>query len=66
MGERNGEKYPNLGIKLGLDKLWSYFIIKQLGNYGEIYERNIIPLGISRKLNNIVTQGGLLYVPSFR
>ena len=27
MGERNGDKYPNLGIKLGLDKLWSYFII---------------------------------------
>ena len=69
MGERNGEKYPNLGIKLGLDKLWAYYIIKQLGNYGEIYERNVginTPIGLNRGLNKLYTHGGLLYAPPLR
>ena len=69
MGERNGEKYPNLGIKLGLDKLWSYFIIKQLGNYGEIYERNVginTPVGLNRGLNKLYRHGGLIYAPPLR
>ena len=69
MGERNGEKYPNLGIKLGLDKLWSYFIIKQLGNYGEIYERNVginTPIGLNRGLNKLYRHGGLIYAPPLR
>ena len=69
MGERNGEDYPNLGIKLGLDKLWSYFIIKQLGNYGEIYERNVganTPIGLNRGLNKLYKHGGLIYAPPLR
>ena len=69
MGERNGEDYPNLGIKLGLDKLWSYFIIKQLGNYGEIYERNVglnTPVGLHRGLNKLYKHGGLIYAPPLR
>ena len=69
MGERNGEKYPNLGIKLGLDKLWAYYIIKQLGNYKEIYERNVginTPIGLNRGLNKLYIHGGLLYAPPLR
>jgi len=69
MGERNGEEHPNLGIKLGLDKLWAYYIIKQLGNYGEIYERNVginTPIGLNRGLNKLYTHGGLLYAPPLR
>ena len=69
MGERNGEEYPNLGIKLGLDKLWAYYIIKQLGNYGEIYERNVginTPIGLNRGLNKLYTHGGLIYAPPLR
>ena len=57
MGERNGEEHPNLGIKLGLDKLWAYYIIKQLGNYKEIYERNVginTPIGLNRGLINYI------------
>jgi general L-amino acid transport system substrate-binding protein len=69
MGERNGEEHPNLGIKLGLDKLWAYYIIKQLGNYGEIYERNVginTPIGLNRGLNKLYIHGGLLYAPPLR
>ena len=69
MGERNGEEHPNLGIKLGLDKLWAYYIIKQLGNYKEIYERNVginTPIGLNRGLNKLYIHGGLLYAPPLR
>ena len=69
MGERNGEEHPNLGIKLGLDKLWAYYIIKQLGNYKEIYERNVginTPIGLNRGLNKLYMHGGLIYAPPLR
>ena len=69
MGERNGEEHPNLGIKLGLDKLWAYYIIKQLGNYKEIYERNVginTPIGLDRGLNKLYIHGGLLYAPPLK
>ena len=69
MGERNGEEHPNLGIKLGLDKLWAYYIIKQLGNYKEIYERNVginTPIGLNRGLNKLYRHGGLIYAPPLR
>jgi general L-amino acid transport system substrate-binding protein len=51
-----------LGSYLGLDQDWSLRIIKQVGNYGESYKRNIADTGIlpDRGPNNIWTQGGLL------
>jgi general L-amino acid transport system substrate-binding protein len=56
---------------LGLDKDWAYRIIKQVGNYGESFERNVgpnTPLGIARdgSLNALWTKGGLMYAPPFR
>ena len=57
------------GEELGLSKDWAYNIIKSVGNYGEIFERNIgvnTPLGIARGVNDLWTKGGLQYSPPFR
>ena len=59
----------NLGEMLGLDADWAARTIKAVGNYGEIFERNIgetTPIGLSRGLNAQWTNGGLLYAPPFR
>ncbi len=58
-----------LGAKLGLANDWLVNVIKSVGNYGEIYERNLgpdTPLNIDRGPNKLWTQGGLLYSPPFR
>jgi general L-amino acid transport system substrate-binding protein len=57
------------GKELGLSKDWAYNIIKTVGNYGEIFERNIgvnTPVGLKRGLNDLWTRGGLQYSPPFR
>jgi len=54
---------------LHLSPSWSYDIIKQVGNYGESFERNIgvnTPIGLSRGPNQLWTKGGILYAPAFR
>ncbi len=54
---------------LNLDKECFYRAIKQVGNYGEIFERNVgvnTPLKIDRGLNNLWTKGGIQYSPPFR
>ena len=60
----------NIGKNLKLDSKWAYNIIKQVGNYGESFKRNVgkgSPLKISRGLNNLwTTKGGLQYSPPFR
>jgi len=67
MGEKNGLDHPNLGVKLGLTATWSYDIIKQVGNYEEIFDRNIMQkLGLKRGLNKLYTSGGLLYAPPLK
>jgi general L-amino acid transport system substrate-binding protein len=58
----------NLGNDLGLDERWAYRIVKQVGNYGEIFDRNLgksSPLKLERGLNDLWTRGGLLYSPPF-
>ncbi len=58
-----------MGEYLGLDKKWSYNIIKQVGNYSESFERNIgvnTPINITRGLNALWKDGGILYSPPFR
>ena len=57
------------GKALGLDEKWAYNIVKKLGNYGEIFERNVginTRLGLKRGLNALWTQGGLMYSPPFK
>ncbi len=57
------------GKALGLDEKWAYNIIKQVGNYGEIFERNVgvdTPLKIERGLNAQWKNGGLMYAPPFK
>ena len=59
----------NLGKNLHIDKKWAYNIIKQVGNYGESFKRNVgmdSPLKINRGLNALWTDGGLQYSPPFR
>lgn len=55
------------GANLGLPADWGLQIIKQVGNYGDSYERNITPLGLERAgtLNALWTEGGILYAPPF-
>jgi general L-amino acid transport system substrate-binding protein len=58
-----------LGESLGLDNEWAYRIIKQVGNYGEVFERNVgsgSPLKLDRGVNALWTQGGLMYAPPFK
>ncbi|HTH97144.1 MAG TPA: amino acid ABC transporter substrate-binding protein [Stellaceae bacterium] len=55
-----------MGTALGLDDKWAYNILKSVGNYGEIFERNVgrgSPLKLERGLNELWTAGGLLYAP---
>ena len=59
-------KTGDIGEKLGLSKAWAYQIIAAIGNYGEIFERNLTPLDLSRGINKPWTQGGLLYAMPFR
>jgi len=57
------------GKALGLDEKWAYNIVKQVGNYGEVFERNVgvnTTLGIERGLNAQWTNGGLMYSPPFK
>ena len=57
------------GEQLGLTKDWAYRIIKHVGNYGEVFERNVgqgSPLKIARGLNALWTKGGLQYAPPIR
>ena len=58
-----------MGPMLGLGMKFGYNIIKQVGNYGESFNKNIgpgTPLNLERGLNNLWNNGGILYVPPFR
>ncbi|ODU00155.1 MAG: amino acid ABC transporter substrate-binding protein, partial [Rhodospirillales bacterium SCN 65-16] len=57
---------PGMGKALGVDEKWVYNIVKQVGNYGESFDRNVgmgSPLKIARGQNALWTQGGLQYAP---
>ena len=60
---------PGNGRALGLDEAWAANVIKAVGNYGEIFERNVgrqSPIGFERGLNALWTGGGLMYAPLLR
>jgi general L-amino acid transport system substrate-binding protein len=59
----------NYGEQLGLTKDWAARIIKHVGNYGEVFDRNVgegSPLKIARGLNRLWTKGGIQYAPPVR
>jgi len=59
----------DVGAKLGLGADWAFNAIQQVGNYGEMFERNVgpkTPLAISRGLNALWSKGGLQYAPPVR
>jgi general L-amino acid transport system substrate-binding protein len=57
-----------MGAHLGLDADWALNAVKAVGNYGEMYERNITPLGLEREgsVNALWSNGGILYAPPIR
>ena len=53
---------PGYGERLGLSDDWAYNLIKEVGNYAEIYDRNIgEPYKLPRAMNNLYTNGGVFY-----
>lgn len=56
----------DLGSALGVDAQWSVNIVKAVGNYGEMYDRNIAPLGLPRGLNRLLKDGGIQYAGPMR
>lgn len=57
------------GKLIGLDKNWAANAIKAVGNYGEMFDRNVgpkSPLGLPRGLNNLWNNGGIMYAPPIR
>lgn len=57
---------PGNGKALGLDEEWAYRAIKAVGNYGEIYDRHLTPIGLDRGQNRLWTNGGLMYALPLR
>ena len=60
---------PGFGEALGLDESWARNAIAAVGNYGEIFDRNVgagSPLGLERGLNALWTDGGLMYAAPAR
>jgi general L-amino acid transport system substrate-binding protein len=58
-----------LGPQMGLGKEWAYNIVKQVGNYSEVFEATVgmgSPLEIARGLNALWSQGGIMYAPPAR
>ncbi len=59
----------DFGAGLGLSADWAYRVIKQVGNYGEVFERNLgqgSPLAMERRQNAPWSKGGLMYAPPVR
>ncbi len=56
----------DMGKALGVDNKWAYNAIKAVGNFGEMWERNVTPYGVPRGINNLWNNGGLHYAPPMR
>jgi general L-amino acid transport system substrate-binding protein len=57
----------DMGQQLGLDNAWAARAIKAVGNYGELYSRNVLPIGLPRDgANQLWTKGGLMYAMPLR
>ena len=59
----------DFGAQLGISNNWAYNIIKQIGNYGESYEKHVgpnTPLKLDRGVNELWSKGGILYAAPIR
>jgi ABC-type amino acid transport/signal transduction systems, periplasmic component/domain len=64
-----GQGNNDFGKSIGTDAQWGYRVIKQVGNYGEVFERHVgkkTPLKLDRGQNALWTKGGLQYAPPIR
>jgi len=64
-----GQGNNDFGKSVGIDSQWAYRVIKQVGNYGEVFERHVgakTPLKLQRGQNDLWTKGGLQYAPPIR
>ena len=66
ISSKNIDAQGEYGKMLGVDAKWAYNIIKQVGNYAEVFEKHITPLGIERGVNKLWKDGGLQYSPPLR
>ena len=58
-----------MGANLKLSAEWAYNVVRKVGNYGEIFARNVgpgTPLNIERGINALWNRGGLMYAPPIR
>jgi len=60
------EADSSIGAGLGLDNEWVVNIIREVGNYGEVFDRHLTPIGVPRGLNALWTDGGLMYAMPLR
>jgi general L-amino acid transport system substrate-binding protein len=56
----------NVGQSMGLDPKWAANAIRAVGNYGEMWQRDVAPMGLPRGLNRLWDQGGLMFSPPLR
>ena len=56
----------DLGRMMGLENDWAVRVVRAVGNFGELWERNVTPLGTPRGVNELWTRGGLQYAPPMR
>jgi general L-amino acid transport system substrate-binding protein len=67
LGQPGGDDNAVFEAGLGFDDPeWAANVIAAVGNYGEIYERHVAPLGVERGPNELPANGGLLYAPPYR
>ncbi|MDH3605556.1 MAG: amino acid ABC transporter substrate-binding protein [Acidimicrobiia bacterium] len=68
LGRMFGDSSPEIMAALNLDSDAFYNVISQVGSYDEIFDRNLNPVGLFRQggLNDLWTEGGLIYAPPFR
>ena len=64
-----GQGNNDFGKSIGTDAQWAYRVVKQVGNYGEVFERHVgkkTPLKLDRGQNALWNKGGLQYAPPIR
>lgn len=56
----------DLGRMMGVENDFAVRIVRSVGNFGELWDRSVTPLGTPRGINNLWTRGGLMYAPPMR